>query len=224
MVSFSAKKISKETLGDRLKKRREELMFEVDEVSAKLNIPSKYIECLEEGRYDQLPGQGYGKTFLKSYAQLIGLYPSELSKLYDEESRIFENVYKSQDKLRFTSKIKASKFIVLPKLIHLLIVGVAVLALLGYIGYEINKMYAPPQLTILAPADNLITTDQFIEVKGHVTDEASVVINGKQILSDKSGNFSQIIDLQKGVNTIKISARKKQGRESMVYRKVLVNE
>ena len=223
MVSFRTKKIFKETLGDILKKRREELMFDIEEVAAKLNIAPKYIEYLEEGRYDRLPGQGYGKTFLKSYSQLIGLYPSELCRLYDEETKVFENVYKRDDKLKFTSKISASKFLVLPKVFRILIIGIAVLILLGYIGYEINKMFAPPQLTITAPADNLITDDQFIEVKGNITDEAKVVINGKEILSDKAGNFSQIIDLQKGLNTIKISAQKKHGQERVVYRTVLVN-
>ena len=85
MSAFFSKKIYKETLGEKLKKRREELMFEVGEVAQKIDINPKYINCLEEGRYEELPGKGYGRTFLKAYSELIGLLPSETLKIFDQE-------------------------------------------------------------------------------------------------------------------------------------------
>ena len=82
MPAFLAKKIQKETLGDILKKRREELMFEIEEVATKINIAPKYIQYLEKGEYEKLPGKGYGRTFLKAYAELIGLYPREILEIF----------------------------------------------------------------------------------------------------------------------------------------------
>lgn len=224
MNAFLSKKIQKETLGDILKERREELMFEIEEAAQKINVAPKYIEYLEQGQYEKLPGTGYGRTFLKAYSELIGLIPSEMISIYDKEVKVYEKLYDKQDAIKFTSKISKLKFLILPKVIRNIIVAIVVLALLGYIGYEVKKIFTPPMLVIESPQEDLITTEKFIEVKGKTDQEAVVVINGREILADKGGCFSQTLDLQNGLNIINITAQKKHGAESVVYRKVLVTE
>ena len=138
--------------------------------------------------------------------------------------KVYEKFYNKEDQIKFTSKLSGSRFLVIPKLIRNIVIGLVVLALLGYIGYEVKKIFTPPELIIESPQEDLITTDRFIEVKGKTEKEAIVIINGREILTDKEGRFNQTIDLQNGVNNIKITAQKKHGAEQEVYRKVLVTE
>ncbi|MGE5151937.1 MAG: helix-turn-helix domain-containing protein, partial [Rhodospirillaceae bacterium] len=45
----------------------------IDDVAARLRIRSRYLEAIEQGRFDQLPGAAYIPAFLRAYASYIGL-------------------------------------------------------------------------------------------------------------------------------------------------------
>ena len=74
------------------------------------------------------------------------------------------------------------------------------------------------------PAENLITLENQITIQGYSEKEVSLKINDRPLLSDKQGGFNLTIDLQKGLNIIKISAQKKHSKEQVVYRKIIVSE
>ena len=97
-----------------------------------------------------------------------------------------------------------------------------ILALVTYLGFEINKIFSPPDLVVINPVADVKITENFIEIKGQTEKEARVFINEKEVFIDSQGEFKATIDLQKGINYIKISAVKKHSRENIVFREVLV--
>lgn len=90
--------------------------------------------------------------------------------------------------------------------------------------WNIEAIFRSPKLEIFSPIDGTITFERQLEVRGRSTKEAEVFINNSSILVDSDGYFNTLIDLQKGLNLIKISAKKRYGRASMAEIRVLFNE
>ena len=78
MEKSSHKKMEKETpedisLGNLLRKSREELHIALDEVVATTRIQRHYLEAIENEEWSKLPSQVFVKGFLRSYADFLGL-------------------------------------------------------------------------------------------------------------------------------------------------------
>lgn len=67
-------------LGETLRKRREELGIDLDELQARTKIRSRYLEALEAGNWEVLPGEVYARGFVRSYAECVGLEGLDLLK------------------------------------------------------------------------------------------------------------------------------------------------
>ncbi|MCP4581651.1 MAG: helix-turn-helix domain-containing protein [candidate division Zixibacteria bacterium] len=72
------------SLGDVLKSLREEQNLSRDQLYSRTKILVKYIEALENGRWDLLPGQVYLKPFIKSIAEALDADYNELSAMIDK--------------------------------------------------------------------------------------------------------------------------------------------
>ena len=70
-------------LGDRIKMLREEQNMTREQLHSRTKILIRYIEALEEGRWDLLPGQVYLKPFVKNIAEALGVDYRELYALID---------------------------------------------------------------------------------------------------------------------------------------------
>ena len=54
----------------------------IEDVASRLRIRSRYIEAIEQGRFDQLPGAAYIPAFLRAYANYIGLDADKVMTAY----------------------------------------------------------------------------------------------------------------------------------------------
>jgi cytoskeleton protein RodZ len=75
--------------GETLKRERQLRKISLREVSEATKIGLRYLEALEENRFDQLPGGLFNKGFIRAYAKFIGLDGETLVNvyLYDEAHR-----------------------------------------------------------------------------------------------------------------------------------------
>lgn len=228
MVGFKTKIISNPpTLGERLKNCRQQAGVSLDEISRATKVSVKYLQSIEKGDFSSLPGDVYAKNFLRAYANFLGLNCSEFLSLYKTENKIYSKVNKSSSNNDFKKPVeRISKFnlVVTPKIVRGIIVGILALACLVYIGVKIKAIMTPPLLLIESPADNLATEQNFIEIIGKIDPGTTLEINGQQVLADQQGNFSEVIDLQTGINMIEIVATKRHGKQTKVYRQIVVNE
>lgn len=65
-------------VGRALRDCREAYGRSLDDVAEATRIRRAYLDALEQGRYDEFPGEFWARLFLKSYAQHLGLPPDEL--------------------------------------------------------------------------------------------------------------------------------------------------
>jgi hypothetical protein len=110
------------------------------------------------------------------------------------------------------------------KLLKFVLIVVIFLAIFIFLAWRVEQIFRPPYLNIIEPADGLITNQREIRVYGQSLKEADIVINNKAIFVDNQGFFETKIDLQKGLNLIKISASKRYSRENVVNLRVLLND
>ena len=71
-----------ESLGDKLRKAREEKSLTISYISQETNISSRYLEALEKEDFLKFPGEPYILGFLKNYGAYLELDVNELLSLY----------------------------------------------------------------------------------------------------------------------------------------------
>ena len=64
-------------VGEFLRRERELRYISLDDVAERTKISRRYLEAIEEGQYDRLPGEIFVRGFIRSYAQFVGLDPEE---------------------------------------------------------------------------------------------------------------------------------------------------
>jgi cytoskeletal protein RodZ len=69
-------------LGQVLRKARLERKISIEDLEETTKIRKRYLEAIEEGNYKILPGSFYVRAFIKSYAEAVGLDPSEVLRMY----------------------------------------------------------------------------------------------------------------------------------------------
>ena len=72
--------------GADLSAARERLGWALTDVAAMLRIRVAYLEALEAGRLDKLPGNVYALGYLRSYAMALGLEPEETARRFRAEA------------------------------------------------------------------------------------------------------------------------------------------
>ena len=224
MVLFKSNKIylDSELVSEQLRSSRQTKKLKLAQIAKKLNINEKYLAALEKGEYDKLPHGVYGKNFLREYALFLGLDYKKLAADYETEINIIEP--KRNKELFSKQVIKKRYLLAMPKILKNILIFLTICVCFIYLGYRINKIISPPVLIIDNPVADLTTDQNSLEVTGRTEAEASLIINGQAVLTNKNGSFSQSISLKNGINIITITANKKHGRNNTVIRQVLVKE
>ena len=72
-------------IGDILRKEREKQRMTVEDIENGTSIRASYIEAIESGEYDKMPGRVYAKGFIKNYANFLKLNGDEIVKQFVAE-------------------------------------------------------------------------------------------------------------------------------------------
>jgi cytoskeletal protein RodZ len=74
-----------EQIGARLREARMRAKIDINQVESDTKIRAKYLRAMENEEWDLLPGEIYAKTFLRTYADYLGLDSRELVEDYRRE-------------------------------------------------------------------------------------------------------------------------------------------
>ena len=120
-----------ESIGEKLKKAREEKGFSHDQVARDTHIAKRFIVALEMEDFTAFPGDPYLIGFLRNYADFLGLEPAELISLY-------KNI-KIQEQPAPMEELLEKRFSPKP-----LLIGAAVLAAAAVIGLGVWLLFLQP--------------------------------------------------------------------------------
>ncbi len=72
--------------GADLRAARERVGWTLQELAGALRIRQPYLEALEAGRLNELPGNAYALGFLRTYSSALGLDPNEIARRFKAEA------------------------------------------------------------------------------------------------------------------------------------------
>ena len=75
-------------VGDILRREREKQGLSILDVEQETSIRALYLEAIEKGQYDVLPGDVYTKGFIRNYAKMLNLDGAALAQEYNSERNI----------------------------------------------------------------------------------------------------------------------------------------
>jgi cytoskeletal protein RodZ len=72
-------------LGQRLKQAREEKNITLEQLQGITKIQKRYLQNVEDGNYEALPGVFYARAFVKQYSEAVGLDPEKMFEEFKNE-------------------------------------------------------------------------------------------------------------------------------------------
>lgn len=212
----------RETLGERLAKKRNSLHLDIKDVERALRIPAKHIRYMEEGNYGKLPPDVYVRGFLKNYAIYLGLKPKKIIDAYTRERGLERRIKRAKKEAPVVKPLNTPRIVITPKKIVAALSLAVVVTIMVFIGWQIKILTAPPTLAIKTPVENVTSKTDYVYVEGQTDREADLYINDVRVGTDDNGIFKERVSLQDGVNVLKIKAVNKMKRETVLERKILV--
>ena len=213
--------IAVKSLGEDLVKARRTLNLTLLAVEKKIGITRRYLEALENNDWESLPGEVYAKNWLKKYVSFLGLNWDEVRVKFEEEMKSQE-VWPETGRDKFG--VVRKRLVVLPKLLKSFVIILAVVVVVGYLGWQVWSLLSPPELKLVYPADNYVTVNKSVKILGKTEEGVGLSLNDKEIAAEGDGWFEVDIDLNKGLNVIKIEAKKSYGRSRVEYLRIIVEE
>ena len=142
-----------ESLGHILKEAREKKGLTLEQLATMTKLNIKFVEALEMGRRDLLPGNMYLKPFTKTCAEALGLDIKELYQIIDGEMKGDSN---NIGKFELDEPKKKRGY----KLPIVLIVGVFVIAVIMIAVSIQEPAIDDVEPVTIVPADNMIQENQ----------------------------------------------------------------
>lgn len=192
------------TAGEVLKEKRERLRKSLSTIAEETKIQKRYLQYIENNDFSKFDSDVFLVGFIKIYAKYLDLDSVKVLALY-RRSNPTKRV--NTVKPREINIFKKPKIVITPKLLITISIILFVLGIFTYIGVQIYKFQSPPQLTITEPLNDAITTQAEATIRGKVSKEATVSVNGENIDSN-NGKFEYTIQLNEGINIITVKAKK----------------
>lgn len=203
-------------LGELFRRRRHELDLSLESVERTTHIRIKYLELIENGNYTDLEDNVYSKGYVKNYAELLGFDTKEILRLYAQERHDYDlsqGIGRTKAKKSSLKPIDSQTFTVTPKTFLVALASIFLLIMVGYVGFQLSKLSAPPAINLSNQEKSTVTTS-YVIVSGEVDSGSDVLINDSPILTSPDGSFSDKVLLADGTNQIKVTARNKFGKEA----------
>ena len=123
-----------------LKQEREKKKISLAQVASDTRISARYLECIEEGRYGDLPGGVYNRAFIKAYCESINLDPREALEHYDRQ--VSPSIPEKNQKTELLPLNQSSFFIPIPILIWSIMLLISAIGLFFSRAW-IAELFAP---------------------------------------------------------------------------------
>jgi cytoskeletal protein RodZ len=218
------------SLPDRLAAARERKGVDLVRAERDTKIRVRYLSALERGDYRDLPGAVYTKGFLRNYAIYLGLDPEDVLRQWRRErgeQTAPEAVIVPPRPLEEPKRpLHFSPSVVIAGLLTFVVIAFFV-----YLGSQLLRYSKPPELTVTNPATAVLKVDEdatTYRLAGKTSPGSIVTISapGRAELTataQSSGEWNVQVDLRRGDNRFKITARNPEtGKEAETPREVVI--
>lgn len=207
------------TLGEQLRYLRESAELSLEDLAHKTGIQKKYLEWLEDERFDLLPPAVYVRGFVTHWAEACGADVAHILLQFD---RVQALLFRDRRKDNLWSHPSKHSFVITGRVLMMIAVAVVILSGASYIGAQYLHVGGSPMVEIQYPASlEVIVSDQWIVIQGSTENIKHLTVAGQEIDLSPDGSFSQQVALQEGVNVVRIEGKGKNGESIEVIRKIV---
>jgi cytoskeletal protein RodZ len=210
-----------ETIGERIRKRRESLGLSIKNVADDIQAHVRYIEALENDTYDVFSAKIYALGFLKKVLTVLTFKDTErILKEFDNEWNV--RTYRVRDKIIRVPENRGDRPYVTPRrlgIITAIVIGILVLV---FLGLRLLRFVQKPQFLISTPKDQAVIDRPVVRVSGMVEKESQLTVNGRELTVAESSNFDEDVELQVGVNKLRFVVVDRFGKENVIMRYIFV--
>ena len=213
-------------LGDALRLQREAMGVTMEQAAEDTRIRTKFLQAIESGDYQSLPGTVYTKGFLRNYAEYLNLDAEEMLALYTGE-RV------GTDPVRTFAPMKPlvkRSFIFTPTVLVPVVVLAGILLFIGYVYYQFTNFAVAPHVDIIDPPGDAVSQVAEYTVKGRTNPEGRITVRvqpGADTFNDlkpeRDGTFSVKVPLKPGPNHVEIQVLDPAGKLAQASRTIQFN-
>lgn len=212
-------------VGETLQAARERKGVDLYRAERDTKIRLRYLSALEDGDYAELPAPVYTKGFLRNYAIYLGLEPDDILERWRDEmeqQRTATRVAVIPPPMPIAEP-GGRRLHITPSMIVAGLVGLVVIAFVGYIGIQLLRFAEVTPLTVTNPPDVFSQIEaSSITLAGTSSAAAHIHITGPgdqiyDVTASEGGGWTRDVNLAHGENDFTIIATDRDtGRESKV--------
>ncbi len=205
------------SVGEILKKQREQLGINLEDVEKQIKIRKKFLQALEENNLSIFTSKIYISGIIKNYSQYLGLDPKRTLAFFRRD-------YEKLEPIKFKRKIR-SKYL-RPEtrmIVSLLLVSIFIL-FFGYFGYQLKQFFSPPKVVILEPKTDTFKKKVRVKIVGQTEKDAAVTIFGERVYQNKEGIFEYDFPLPKEKNELGVEAIEAYGKKTTFKKVYLITK
>jgi cytoskeletal protein RodZ len=202
------------SIGEYLKEARLKKRYSLAKVEDETKIKKEFIEAIEKMDWKKLPDFSIVLGFVKSMAQFLDIDDKKTAA-------IFRRDYSFKKEVGINPKPDISRqFTWTPKLTFWLGMGLTVLAILGYLGFQYKRFVSPPSLSVSEPKEGQTITLSKVLVVGKTDEDATVKVNNQPVLLGTDGTFEVEIQIYGGTKEIVVQAISRSGKKTIIRRTI----
>lgn len=203
------------SLGELLQSARERKGVDLFRAERDTKIRLKYLAALEDDDLTELPPPVYTKGFIRNYALYLGLEPEDVLDRWREQlqmQRRHERVVVAPPPRPLAAPRRGP--LITPGMFVAAMLSIAVIAFLGYIGWQVLRFAERPELGLTSPASLVSTMDAeeatlagTAGLRSRITVEAD---DGQIYITNASssdGAWSLVVPLSIGQNSFTVVAQ-----------------
>lgn len=193
------------TTRNKLREIRQQKRISLTQAATETRISRGTLRAIEAGLPTGL-SETYEDGIISTYQRYLGLetHPSPTRRKRDVRKHFRrQQVYATSDLL------KRSTFLIIA------------LGILAYALWQSWQLVKPPQLSIVEPPRDLITTESSIKLKGRTSADANLYLNDQPVLVEADGSFTIDLPLRSGLNEINLVSINSFGRRAEATRSVV---
>lgn len=202
------------TVGERLRLARLRRKLTITDLQQRSKVRGFFIEAIERSQFDKLPATVYCLGFLRSITQALELSHQKFESEFRHEHELWLKI--NGTTLDHDRLIKAHtlKLVVTPKLIAMGTALLTVLAVSGYLWWQLAIFLRPPLLAISQPGTEAKIDGETVTIAGKTSEGATVTINQEPVVPGPDGSFAAEISIAQGINELEVTAQTRFNRKT----------
>ncbi|MBP1704613.1 MAG: transcriptional regulator, family [Chloroflexi bacterium] len=199
-------------LGQRLRAAREARGIDLLRAERDTKIRRHYLEALERGDADALPGTVYSTGFLRNYGKYLGLDPADL--LAEWHRAVGDTTPAPASLVPVAVEAPSQGFTFSPGIVVAALLILVLVAFGIYLAVQLTRFVEPPTVTVTDPATAVVEVAEDTSayaLRGSTSAGAQVTVRAPgrdeiQVTAGPDGSWQTTVELRRGENPFEISA------------------